>query len=129
MLKYKGGRMMSRKGVVATLLVICGVLAVAGGIWWYYEENVKITLPVNEKTAIRIGKAAIEEKYPEYTIGKVLDHYNIDYYAIDEEENWEVVWKLKDKKNPNIFFIMESIVAIVEKSSGNVIEVRFQDEG
>ena len=120
---------MKRKQVIALLLVLCGVIAVAGSIWWYFKENVKISLPVDEKTAIRIGKAAIEEKYPKYTSDEILKHYRVEYYAIDEGENWEVIWKLKNPKKPNTFFIMESIVAIVEKSSGNVIEVKILDEG
>lgn len=120
---------MKRKRVIAAVLTVIALLAAAGGVWWYYEENVKITLPVNEKTAIRIGKAAIEEKFPEYTSGKVLEIYNIQYHAVDEGHTWKVIWYPQSKMQPNTISFGDVLLAIVDKTSGEVLDVRKLEEG
>lgn len=120
---------MTRKRVIATVFFVFVVVAIAGGIWWYYEENIKITLPVDEKTAIRIGRAAIEEAFPERTSGEILNTYRIEYFAQDEGDTWYVSWHIRSRKSPNIFYQAETIVAVVDKESGTVLEVKFLEEG
>ena len=120
---------MTRKRVIATVFFVFVVVAIAGGIWWYYEENIKITLPVDEKTAIRIGRAAIEEAFPERTSGEILNTYRIEYFAQDEGDTWTVIWNLQLKSNPDSISIGNLIKATIDKESGTVLEVRLLEEG
>lgn len=110
-----------KKKIIAMVLVLVSILAFAGG-GWYYEENVKITLPVNEKTAIRIGKEAIEERYPEYLESVSIYKSDMQYIADEEEKGW-CVWLYIDN------LIGPVVYAYVENETGEVIEVGMLDEG
>lgn len=115
---------MKRKRMIAIVVSVFVVAAIAGGIWWYYEENIKITLPVDEKTAIRIGRAAIEEAFPEYL--KSVSTYKSDMRFIADhryrEDAWYVKLYIDNLVGPVVY-------AYVDNATGDVIETGMLDEG
>lgn len=113
---------MKRKRMIAIVVSVFVVAAIAGGIWWYYEENIKITLPVDEKTAIRIGRAAIEEAFPEYLKSVSMYKSDMRYIANEEDKRW-LVWLYIDN------LVGPVVYAYVDNATGDVIETGMLDEG